>query len=233
MSRMGEHAMETQTYYEPVEVSPLGNIAKALAAAQAEMANPRFDSSNPHFRNNFASLASVRNAVVPVLAKHGICMTQDIQTVEKGIACTTILTHASGQQMRFGPLVMPASKPDAQGFGSAATYARRYSLMAVAGVVGDDDDDANAASGKPAPAVAVNAGKGIGVHNPLGDVAIDDRAVKYADAFKEALEGGDVRAVAADMREEDGHEELYRATWSLLDSKARSAIKRILAEKAA
>jgi hypothetical protein len=50
--------------------------------------------------------------------------------------------------MVFGPLRMPATKPDAQGMGSAATYARRYALMAVAGVVGDDDDDGNAASVK-------------------------------------------------------------------------------------
>jgi hypothetical protein len=128
----------------------LGAIAKALAAAQAEMANPSFDSQNPHFRSRFASLASVRNAVVPVLARHGIAMCQDLTSLDGGIGCTTILTHESGQQMTFGPLRMPATKPDAQGFGSAATYARRYALMAVAGVVGDDDDDANAATGKPA-----------------------------------------------------------------------------------
>jgi hypothetical protein len=131
----------------------VNEIAKALAAAQSEMSNPGFDSQNPHFRNKFASLAAVRNATVPVLAKHGISMTQDIRTEGSGIACTTILTHESGQSMTFGPLVMPATKPDAQGFGSAATYARRYALMAVCGVVGDDDDDANAATGKPAPFV--------------------------------------------------------------------------------
>jgi 2-methylisocitrate lyase-like PEP mutase family enzyme len=50
--------------------------------------------------------------------------------------------------MRIGPLVMPASKADAQGYGSAATYARRYSLLAAAGVVGEEDDDANAAVAK-------------------------------------------------------------------------------------
>lgn len=130
-------------------MSELGEIAKALAAAQAEMANPGFDSSNPHFRSKFASLAAVRNAVVPVLAKHGVCLTQDVTTTDNGhISCRTILTHSSGQQMVFGPLLLPPSKGDAQGLGSAATYARRYSMMAVAGVVGDDDDDAEAAVGR-------------------------------------------------------------------------------------
>jgi hypothetical protein len=131
----------------------INEIAKALAAAQLEMTNPGFDSQNPHFRSKFASLASVRNAVVPVLAKHGIAMTQALYTVETGISCVTTLWHESGQSIAFPPLTMPATKPDAQGFGSAATYARRYSLMAVCGVVGDDDDDANAATGKPAPFV--------------------------------------------------------------------------------
>lgn len=216
-----------------MELREFGAVAKALAAAQAEMRNPTFDSQNPHYRNAFASLASVRNAVVPVLAKHGISMTQNLETTGdgKGVACTTTLWHESGQFMSFGPLVMPASKADAQGFGSAATYARRYALMAVCGVVGDDDDDANSASGKPAPAVAVNQGKGIGVHSPLGDVAPDDNAVKYADAFREAIaNGGDVKAVHADLHNEG--EELYRATWSLLNAKERAAIKKLIAEAA-
>jgi len=223
-----------------MEFQDIGAIAKALAAAQAEMVNPGFDSQNPHFRSRFASLASVRNAVVPVLARHGIALTQDVQTVEKGVACYTILSHESGQRMTFGPLVMPATKPDAQGFGSAATYARRYAMMAVCGVVGDDDDDANAASGKPAPAIAPAAGKGIGVHSPLGDIdpAVADLATQYADSFREALANGDVHAVQKDMTDErDDHDKpwgevLSRAVWSLLDSKTRSAIKRALAEAA-
>lgn len=216
-----------------IEFQDCGAIAKALAAAQAEMRNPAFDSSNPHYRSSFASLASVRNAVVPILAKYGISVLQDLQTVEKGVACYTILLHESGQRLTLGPLVIPASKPDAQGLAAAGTYAKRLALQASVCVVGDDDDDGNAASGKPAPAVAVGTGKGIGVHSPLGDVVIDDRATAYADAFREALANGDVNQVAADLRNEEGHEELYRAVWSLLGSKERSEIKRRLAKEAA
>jgi hypothetical protein len=126
-------------------------ISKALAAAQAEMKNPAFDSSNPHFRNKFASLAAIRNAVVPVFAKHGLSVMQELTTVEGGVGCLTVVQHSSGQWLEFGPLVMPATKPDAQGFGSAGTYCRRYSLQSVAAIVGDEDDDANEAS-KPAQA---------------------------------------------------------------------------------
>ena len=227
-----------------MELIELGAIAKALAAAQAEMSNPGFDSENPHFRSRFASLASVRNAIVPVLAKHGICVTQSLETTgdNKGIACTTYLTHESGQQMTFGPLVIPATKPDAMGYGSAATYARRYSLQAVACVAADEDDDSNAAVGKPAAPVAIGTGKGIGVHSPLGDLNPDvaDLATQYADALRLALnaEDGDVIAVVRDMEAEvDEHgqlwgEELKRPVWAQLDSKTRSAIKKLLAEAA-
>jgi len=124
-------------------------ISKALAAAQAEMKNPSFDSTNPHFRNKFASLAAIRNAVVPVFAKHGLSVMQELTSVEDGVACLTIVQHESGQWLEFGPFVMPVSKSDAQGFGSASTYCKRYSLQSVAAIVGDEDDDGNEAAAKP------------------------------------------------------------------------------------
>jgi hypothetical protein len=209
-----------------------GQLAGALAKAQAEMANPKFDKLNPHFKNKFASLASVRDAVIPVLAKHGIACIQDLTNVEGGVACTTILMHSSGQQINLGPLKMPVSKADAQGFGSAATYARRYHLMAVANVVGDEDDDANEATGKPAAATSIR--PGIGIHSPIGDVQVTDQDRLYASVFIKAVENDDrqaVRAAAADLHDEG--EERYRAVWSLLDSKVRSSIKKILADKEA
>jgi hypothetical protein len=209
---------------------PLNEIGAALAKAQAEMSNPKFDKTNPHFKNKFASLAAVRDAVVPVLAKHGISCLQDLRNVTGGVACSTILLHTSGQSMTFGPLEMPVSKNDAQGFGSAATYARRYHLMAVANVVGDEDDDANQATGKPGAATAV----GIGVHSPLGDTAPTDADIAYSDAFKEAAfakDSGKVRQIHADLHDEG--EERYRNVWSLLDSATRSYIKKQIEQKAA
>jgi hypothetical protein len=119
-------------------------LAVALVEAQKEMENPVFDSENPHFHNKFASMAAVRNMVVPILTKHGISISQDLTTLmgpQTGVACTTILTHISGQQMKFGPLVIPVTTDSAQDFGKASTYAKRYSMMAIAAIVGDFDDD--------------------------------------------------------------------------------------------
>lgn len=130
----------------PAPPEPIDSLAAALVAAQLEVQNPPLDATNPHFKSKFASLPAVRNAIVPVFAKHGLAITQDLRTTERGIACTTILMHKSGQTKAYGPLEMPATKLDAQGLGSAATYARRYALLAVAGVAGEEDDDGSAAT---------------------------------------------------------------------------------------
>jgi hypothetical protein len=209
------------------EVTLTPNLAEALAKAQLAMSNPKFDKTNPHFKNKFASLASVRDAVVPVLAAHGIACVQNIRTADGGVECETHLLHASGERAIFGPLWMPVSKQDAQGFGSAATYARRYHLMAVANVVGDEDDDANEATGKPAQAQQLK--PGIGIHSPMGETEVTLQAQLYASNFKAAFQNDDVMKAGALHRDlHNEGEEAYRNAWALLDSKTRSWIKKAI-----
>lgn len=124
----------------------INELAAALAAAQAELRNPAFDSTNPHFKSKFASLAGVRDAITPVLSKHGLSVSQLTTNDDQGRACVeTILLHSSGQWIG-STLTVPAPKADAHGTGSAITYARRYALMAIVNVVGDEDDDGNRAA---------------------------------------------------------------------------------------
>lgn len=194
-------------------------LAAALAKAQVEMSNPAFDSQNPHFRSKFASLAAVRNAVIPVLAKHGISLTQELTLTDRGASCLTVLLHSSGQFMELGPLEMPASKSDAQGFGSASTYAKRYSMQAVAGVVGDEDDDGNQASGRDK-------------HDPRGETSSFNAAEKdkYVGRFLDAL-NADLDEDAMAKLVHDIHSEiasksdLYIAVADELGPKHKSAIK--------
>lgn len=129
----------------------INDLAAALAAAQAELRNPIFDSQNPHFKSKFASLAQVRDTITPTLAKHGLSVTQLATNDEQGRpSVETILLHKSGQWLS-STLAVPVGKADAHGAGSAITYARRYSLMAIVNVVGDEDDDGNSAvAGKQA-----------------------------------------------------------------------------------
>src|SRR5688500_18031754 len=123
----------------------IGELTKALLEAQKEMKNPSFDSTNPHFKSKFASLANVRETVLPVLLKHGLVLTQFSKAGEGSSGCVNLLLHTSGEWLEESCLI-PPDRNNAQGAGSAITYARRYSLQSIAGVVADEDDDANAAS---------------------------------------------------------------------------------------
>lgn len=193
----------------------VGEIAAALAKAQLAMSNPSFDSQNPHFKNRFASLAAVRNAVVPVLAKHGICLTQDLRTTENAVSCTTILTHESGQQMQFGPYTLPVSKADAQGYGSASTYARRYHLMAVAGVVGDADDDAESAVGRGNEETS----------RQDFTRADHNRAQEYAERFRKALVEGKEDLIYELHQELNPEAMFYVLVSTKLSAAERSSLK--------
>jgi hypothetical protein len=91
------------------------------------------------------------------------------------VCIETVIHHASGESLACGPLFVPASKQDAQGFGSAMTYARRYSLMAAFGVPAEDDDANAAVASKPAakPAERVNEHEAALILDSLREAAVD------------------------------------------------------------
>ena len=124
------------------------NIAAALAAAQSQMGKALKDSKNPHFKSSYADLSSVVGACMPALNANGIAVVQPFTDDETGRYVKTILVHGdSGETLECRvPLIV--NKNDMQGFGSAATYARRYGLMAMAGIA-PEDDDGNAAAKSP------------------------------------------------------------------------------------
>ena len=120
----------------------------ALLEAQRLAKNPGKDAKNPHFGNRYASLAAVLEAALPVLNGQGLAVVQWVEGDETGPALHTLVAHESGQWMQLDPMYLPATKRDAQGFGSAVTYARRYSLQALVGITAEDDDDGEAAAGR-------------------------------------------------------------------------------------
>lgn len=124
------------------------DLAAALAKAQGTMRHAAKDSVNPHFKSRYADLAGVIDAAREPLSANGLSFIQELGGDGKTLTCRTILMHASGQWMASTLTIIPG-KPDAQGIGSAATYARRYSLSAVLGIASEDDDDGNAASRQP------------------------------------------------------------------------------------
>ncbi len=143
--------MTTEQTMSTEHSATLGKLAKALAAAQAELQDAKKDSVNPHFKNRYSSLSSVRAALQAVLPKHGLATVQTTEPHgDAGVCVVTWLLHESGEWIR-GALFLPVGKKDAQGFGSALSYARRYALAAIVGISSDDDDDGHQAAqnGKP------------------------------------------------------------------------------------
>lgn len=131
-------------------------LAGAMASAFAQFEAAAKDAKNPHFKTTYADLPAVIDAVKPALIANRLFFTQATHDVEGGVCIETLVHHESGESMSFGRLFVPASKNDAQGFGSALTYARRYSLMTAFGIPTEDDDGTAAAKSAPARRVAAN-----------------------------------------------------------------------------
>lgn len=130
----------------------IANLSVAMAKAFPEIENAAKDKTNPHFRSKYADLGNVVDAVKPALQKHGLWFSQVSYDIENHAAIETVIIHTSGEWMSCGIVSVPVSKADAQGFGSALTYARRYSLSAAFGVAPEDDDGNKASASPPKPA---------------------------------------------------------------------------------
>lgn len=105
---------------------------------------------NPHFRSRYADLEAVLSAVEPALRKYDLGIQQ---TTEPGILTTAVVDLLDDAQRLESSMELPTGV-DPQKIGSAITYARRYTLVTLLGLVTEDDDDANGATEAPAPKAA-------------------------------------------------------------------------------
>ena len=154
-------------------------IASALVKAQRQFGPALKTSTNPHFRSKYADLSACIEAVIDALNDNGIFLLQKNYDCSNGIMCETVFVHESGEMLECGIVHFPAVKQDPQGYASALTYARRYSLMAACGIA-PEDDDGNMGSRKLASSA-----------NPLDKVApppVSNKAV-----FTLAIPGKDNR----------------------------------------
>ena len=132
----------------------IGELVKALAKAQGAIKPAKKDSdveytlkSGKRMQRKYADLTSVWDSCRKELSQNGLVI---IQTTKgnRGVTVITTLAHESGQWIR-GELVMQPGGNDPQSYGSALTYARRYSLAAIVGIAtGEDDDAEDATRGK-------------------------------------------------------------------------------------
>ena len=129
----------------------INEIATALAKAQGKIKAALKDSSNPFYKSKYADLSAIWGACREALSENGLSVTQlAFATEGNSVGIETVLLHSSGQWLGE-KMILPVAKFDAQGIGSAITYARRYALAAIVGVVADDDDDGEKAVGREEP----------------------------------------------------------------------------------
>ena len=127
----------------------ISNIAAALVKAQANIHGAVKDSTNPHFKSKYADLSSVMEAVKQPLLEQGIAIVQATEPSEANeVRLSTMLLHQSGEFIA-DTITVPLNKNDAQGYGSAMTYARRYGLQAMTGCCPEDDDGLAASKAAP------------------------------------------------------------------------------------
>lgn len=206
----------------------IANLAAALAKAQPLIEGAIKDKTNPHFRSQYADLGNVVDAIKPAIAKHGLSFIQRCHDNDLGAKIETIILHESGEWISCGIIAVPASKHDAQGFGSALTYARRYSLSAAFGVA-PEDDDANAASKKKAPkgSAAEVMQDSYNALDAEGKAWIDNLAMEVVSLHGE---GGDGEFLSKHIKTALGDnpdQEFKLALWSRLPSQVKTAISKV------
>ena len=116
-------------------------LVEALTLAQDEIKHADKDGKNPYYKSDYATLEQVISTVKPVLNKHGVMFQQISHRTDIG-ACVETLFLGHGGTLATGPVLIAATQSDPQAFGSALTYAKRYSLTLACGIGHQKDDDA-------------------------------------------------------------------------------------------
>jgi hypothetical protein len=119
-------------------------ISPAFVAAQEQLRNPKPDAKGQvRGRQDYVylSLPALLEYVRKEFGRKGLAFSQDVSGDSTGILVKTVILHLSGQWFELGPAFIPATGGP-QDWGSAITYARRYSLAAAVGLAADEDDDA-------------------------------------------------------------------------------------------
>jgi len=191
----------------------IAGLAAALAKAQGQMKGAVKDSANPFFKSKYADLASVVEAIRAAFSANGLSYIQTVEPSDKDeVRVETTLLHASGEWISCGVLALPVSKHDAQGYGSALTYARRYSLSAAVSIAPEEDDGNAAVAAKP------NA-KDWSKHSEALSAAttLDVLQKLFTLAYKEAQRDNDTMGMATLTNAKNKRKEVLQRTESFLE----------------
>ena len=188
----------------------IAGLAAALAKAQGAMKGAVKDSANPFFKSKYADLASVVEAIRAAFSANGLSYIQTVEPSDKDeVRVETTLLHASGEWISCGVLALPVSKHDAQGYGSALTYARRYSLSAAVSIAPEEDDGNAAVAAKPN---AKDWSKALGAATTL-----DALQKLFTLAYKEAQRDNDTMGMATLTNAKNNRKEVLQRTEGFLE----------------
>lgn len=133
------------------------SLLNALAKFQAECPAVEKGKDNPFFKSKYASLDAIQFVIQPYLSKHGLVVTQCNVMIEQGLFVETSVHHAESEDKSIKSVFPVIFKNNtAQDYGSAVSYAKRYSLTGILNVrvVDESDDDGNSVSVESAQPVA-------------------------------------------------------------------------------
>ena len=199
-------------------------LIESLVKAQSEMTHAAFDQTNPHFKSKFASLKSVIDAIKPALNANGIFFMQVSHPLDHGVGIETIFCKAD-EKLSTGVVMVPVDKANAQGLGSALTYAKRYSLAMACGIAADVDDDGNGAAANPPQR------KGQSVVRTVieqeGIVVDETKRDAYVTQLLSQVTNDDAAGVQELVDELTKDSEMKIAVWAELPSNVRSFIKKL------
>lgn len=136
-----------------MESEQTAELAAALAKAQSVMGPAIINRVNPHFKNRYADLAAVYDAIRKPLSDHGLSLTHQNQIRDGVLIVLTKLRL--GDQWIASEFPAGAASESPQKLGSGITYARRYNAASLVAIAADEDDDGEAtrkANGQHQPA---------------------------------------------------------------------------------
>jgi hypothetical protein len=191
----------------------INELAAAMAKVQSKLTGAVKDSANPFFKSKYADLNSCWDACRKVLTDNGLAVIQTTDVNDFGPVLLTTLMHTSGQWIR-GALPIKAKDDGPQAQGSGITYARRYALAAIVGLV-QVDDDAEAAQGR-----------GDDRQSSAARAAATRNTNQYAKAVMDAVDKDDVSNLKSLLREvRESGEDAAISLWASLPTPVKNYIQ--------
>lgn len=186
-------------------------IASALTNFQGKMTAVKKDAINPFYESKYATLDTIWETIRKPLSENGLSVAQTMNYLEGKSVLETTLYHTSGEWISGTQLVNPV-KDDPQALGSAISYARRYSLSAILGLVSDDDDAESATPKKTPISPPVETSK------PTESGGITEAQIKkiYATAREKELSPEEAKAYIKKTFNKDSTKELTKAEASTM-----------------